>query len=466
MAGISFTLGQNMTRPGVYNRYEQRADTLFAGASDGIAACALNSDWGELGKVREITDMRQAQEAFGNGTEVIRQLLAGGAQVVYAVRAGSGGKLASGTLKGAGGASAISISARCPGTRALKYALADGGEGVRTFSVLEDGMLLERFSFAAGGDEAAALIKAAAGSLYLKLEAVPEYSEGGALMIATETALSGGQQPTATAADYASALNLLTGYAWNCVCADSDSDDVRQALCAYVKSASEDGHMGFAVIGEGVAVALDERIAHARAMNDRRVVYVGGGWYEGADALVDGWRAAARVAGMIACVPCNRSLTHRLIEGGTRCAEALTNARYVACTQAGMLTFSPTPAGLVWIENAITTLNSPAADDDRGWMKIKRARIRFELMDRACATISPMVGNVSNDDDGRAAVVQALQGLLRNMTSEGKLLGDARVSVDASTPPGGDSAAFIIEANDVDALEKVYFTYRFSFSQA
>ncbi len=76
-----------------------------------------------------------------------------------------------------------------------------------------------------------------------------------------------------------------------------------------------------------------------------------------------------------------------------------------------------------------------------------------------------MIGNVANDDDGRAAVVQAIQGLLRSMISEGKLMSDAAVALDPDQPPAGDSASFIITANDVDALEKVYFTYQFRFAQ-
>ncbi len=39
------------------------------------------------------------------------------------------------------------------------------------------------------------------------------------------------------------------------------------------------------------------------------------------------------------------------------------------------------------------------------------------------------------------------------------------VTLDPDVSSGGDSAGFIIEADDVDALEKVYFTYRFSFIQ-
>ena len=465
MAGITFTVGQSMTRPGVYNRYVQVNTPLYAGVNDGIVACAFRAQWGPMGEVTEIGTLRQAQAAFGGDCEIVRQALAGGAQTVYAVRVGSGGGKAVCVLRDAQGAAAVNVEARYAGARPLSYELRSAGEA-RQFVLSEAGRVLESISFASGGDEAAALAQAGAQSQYLAFELAAGRTVGQALALVTETAMSAGSDPETGADEYAEAFASLTPYAWNCLCVDTDEVAVHAALKAYMAEAAREGHLGFAVLGEGVGVPLKTRMEHARAFNDYRVVYVGGGWHDSAGALVDGWRAAARVAGMIACVPASRSITHRTIDGAVRCAETLTSSQYVDCTQAGMLTFSASPTAQVWVENAITALSAPGGEDDRGWMKIKRARIRFELMDRANATVSPMVGNVANDSDGRAAVIQALQGLLRAMTAEGKLLAGASVYEDPDVPPAGDSAGFVIEANDVDALEKVYFTYRFSFAQA
>ena len=65
MAGIAFSAGQSMIRPGVYNRYVQVASPLYAGASDGIVGCAFSAQWGPLGEVIEITSLKQAISAFG-----------------------------------------------------------------------------------------------------------------------------------------------------------------------------------------------------------------------------------------------------------------------------------------------------------------------------------------------------------------------------------------------------------------
>ena len=51
MAGIAFSAGQRVIRPGVYNRYVQVASPLYAGASDGIVGCAFSAQWGPLGEV-------------------------------------------------------------------------------------------------------------------------------------------------------------------------------------------------------------------------------------------------------------------------------------------------------------------------------------------------------------------------------------------------------------------------------
>ncbi len=129
-----------------------------------------------------------------------------------------------------------------------------------------------------------------------------------------------------------------------------------------------------------------------------------------------------------------------------------------------MVTFSRSSAGNVWIESGVTTLNMPQGEDDEGWKKIKRTKIRKELMNRASATVEPLIGNINNDDDGRATVLIAIGNLLQLMFTEGKLLEGSSIEVDKNNPPEGDSAWFNIYADDVDSLEKMYFVYKFRYS--
>ena len=50
------------------------------------------------------------------------------------------------------------------------------------------------------------------------------------------------------------------------------------------------------------------------------------------------------------------------------------------------------------------------------------------------------------------------------MVGEEKLESGALVELDSNNPPQGESAWFTITADDIDALEKIYLTFRFRFS--
>ena len=129
-----------------------------------------------------------------------------------------------------------------------------------------------------------------------------------------------------------------------------------------------------------------------------------------------------------------------------------------------MITFSMSPAGQVWVDSGITTLVTPDQTQDDGWKKVKRTKIRYELMTRVDQTIAPKIGKINNNADGRAEIIIAVNELLKKMVNEEKLLDGAYCEVDPDNAPEGDSAWFVIYADDVDSLEKVYFVYKFRFS--
>jgi hypothetical protein len=121
-------------------------------------------------------------------------------------------------------------------------------------------------------------------------------------------------------------------------------------------------------------------------------------------------------------------------------------------------------ANTVWVEQGINTLVLPGTKEDLGWKKIKRVKVRFELFQRLNDTIEPLIGRINNDPDGRMTIVQTSNGVCNVMVSERKLLSGAHVEVDADNKPEGDSAWFVVYADDIDALEKAYFTFKFRFA--
>ena len=302
-------------------------------------------------------------------------------------------------------------------------------------------------------------------SSYFVFSKVEQYQGNAALAEVGQTDFPTGTNPTVTNADYSNAFTLLEPYVFNTICIDTESVAVHTLLTAFIQKIYNDGNiLPFAVIAESTSVPFETRLAHAKAINAYNVIYVGGGAIDTLGQPLEGVRAAARVAAMVASTASNQSLTHKVVTGMTDVLEMLTNSQYEQSIDAGMLTFSTSSSGNVWIESAITTLNMPQGEDDEGWKKIKRTKIRKELMNRASATVEPLIGNINNDGDGRATVMIAIGNLLSLMHTEGKLLEGGYIEVDKNNPPQGDSAWFHIYADDIDSLEKIYFVYKFRYS--
>lgn len=472
--GIFFNIGEKKKRPGVYQRYENIGGLSVAGASDGVVACCIRSNCGELNKVHTFESIEAAKRVFGddgeNGTvDLLTEVFAGGAVKAYCVRVGNGGTKGTVKLKDTAEnpIDAVIMTAKSEGDRKLSYIIRNvlGGENKKEFIVLEETVELESIAFETGENEINNFIEAANKSDYFMFRKEADYIGSLGIAETGQTEFPVGTNPIINNESYSNAFVLLEPYSFNAICVDTEESAVHILLSAYIDRIYKNGNiLPFAVIGEPTSVDFETRLNHAKSYNSYNVIYVGGGMIDSAGGRIEGYRAAARVAGMIASVSSNQSLTHKTIAGMTDVTEMLTNNQYEWTIDAGMLTFSLSSAGGVWIESAVTTLNLPQGEDDEGWKKIKRTKIRKELMNRVSMTIEPLIGNINNDSDGRSAVMTAVQDLLNLMIIEGKLLDGAYIELDNSNPPQGDSAWFNIYADDIDSLEKIYFVYKFRYS--
>jgi hypothetical protein len=467
--GIFFNVGEAKTRAGVYQRYENYGGGSTPGALDGIVAAVVQSNWGELGKILTFESVEAAKKYFGTGgaagtINLLTEIAAGGARVLKVVRIGTGGTKSTGTLNDTAEvpAVAINLTAKYEGDRTLifevRVSLADGTK--KEFLVYEGTTLLEKITFDGSVD---GLI--AATSAYFTFAKAAAYAGTNLVVVTPQTPVTAGTNPVITNGDYSDAFVLLEPHVWNTICIDTVSTEVHTLLAAYITRVFEGGKMSMAVVGEPISVAYETRLAHAKAFNTNLVVYCGGGFYNSSDVLLNGYLAAGRVAGLIAATPSNQSLTHKTISGAVRVAEVLTNEQYNQAIDNGMLTFSTSAKGIVWIDSGINTLTTLTGENDEGWKKIKRTKVRFELMQRASEATEPLVGQINNDDDGRATVIQAVQGVINQMIApENKLAAGATIIVDPDLAPAGDSAWFRIYADDIDSLDKGYFAFMFRYA--
>lgn len=468
---IFFTEGEIKKRPGVYQRHTNIGFSKVVSSTDGFCAIPIQAKWGPLGKVLKNVSEADLRSNYGSGeygsgftVPAASAMFAGGASTVYTYRLGSGGKQA--TLELADG---LTVSAKYPGTMPISVAVQAklGDDNKKQILVYIGTTQTEIWEFTADKtNEGANLIAAVADSKYINITG--NAAEVSALAVASG-ALTGGQDPTVTNESYSQAFTALEPFYYNTIALDvNDDEDMTLSLLLkeYLDSAYQLGKLGIAVVGVPIeGFTFEERLTLCAAFNNAKVVFLGSGYMVGSETR-EGALAICYTAGVIAATPSNQGITHAVIDGATDLCESLANHQYEAAIAAGMLMISRSTEGEIWFDSGVNTLTSPeVGTQDDGWKKIRRTKTRFEMIDRIDRALNPKVGRVSAGTDGIADIVQTGQRVLNAMVTEGKLMAGATFAEDPANPASGDSAWFIIQADDLDSLEMIYLQYQFRYSQ-
>ena len=469
MSGI-FSIGEKKVRPGVYYRRENSGGVETVGATNGVAAVLFQADWGALNEEfdMDVTMQNSVADYYGTADTVsaIKEAFKGGATTVRAVRiGGDDGKSGSIELKNTEGSpvTAVTITAAHPGTRSFTVSVRTNLITDHRQVIIYNGTdIFEQFSFAAGEKEPENLVAAMAQSKNFVAKA--EDGVKGPLAAITQQPLTGGKNPTVNTASYEKGTDILERYKWNCIVADTDDSAVQLLLQNFVVQSYQTGHLGFASLAGKSTQALTERMTQAASFNDEKIVYTLNGWTGSDGTKYEGWRAAARIGGMIAAFEANTSLTHNVITNAVSLIEPLTNGEIIKAETKGCLVLTLNDSDQVWIDSAINTLVTPDATMDEGWKKIRRTKTRFELMDRVDSTCEKLVGNINNDTDGRQTFMATAQKVINAMIEEKKLMSGSTVYEDPGNPAEGDSAWFKLAIDDIDSVEKIYLTYQFRFA--
>ena len=356
---------------------------------------------------------------------------------------------------------AVRIYARCHGARDFTYSIKTNlATGKREFTVYDGTTVFDNVEFAAGGDEAQALVDA----LATNKNFIARKHAAGILADVTGVAITGGSNPKITIASYAKGTEVLERQYWNVLIADRTWVALRALLSAFIKQSYNMGHMGMYVTSGLGTEDIDTRIKYATSLNDWRIVYLLNGWISNTGAIYDEWRSAARIGGMIAACETNASLTHIVISDALELRQSLTNGELIQAEQSGCLCLSLNDEGQVWIDNAINSLITLGNDQDEGWKKIRRTKCRHELMTRINRTCDRLIGRLNNDTNGRATLITAMQSIINEMIAEGKLFFGSYVAEDTRYKPAGDKAYFVLYIGDIDSIEKIYLDFNFSYA--
>lgn len=467
--GAFYVKGETKARAGVYRRYENRREANIT-YDNGVVAIVLTSNWGPM-EATVIESIEAARRTYGDSSGVKKTLLMvmnQGVTKTVVCRAGSGGSKATLTLKDTTSGTAVSVvklDTKYPTDRAFKISVRDkaGDTTTKLIDVIEGTTVLESFAFSAGDDEVSAIVDTINASSYI-LDASKIAAGNGRLGNINQSAMTSGTNPsTPSNNDYSAALSKVEPYRFDVLIVDTDSTDVHAIVQAFMERVKEDGLLNMAVLGEPTSVDLNTRLEHSKAFNSENIVFVGGSYVDGNGDVIEGAAAAAVVAAKIATTPSSTSIVHSVISDAVEVKEKLTNTQHEKAIRSGCIMFSESSDGVVWVESGINTLVTLGEEQDEGWKKIKRVRTRHELIDRIQRALEPVIGKINCDNDGVANVINVGKKVIEQMVAEAKLYaGD--MYEDPENPHYGDSAWFIIQADDIDVMEKIYLTYQFRFS--
>lgn len=464
----TFTAGEIKTRPGIYFRVIKAGDGAAVGVPQGTVAALFRCNWGPLGLGTEMTTDAQVNAAYGGGanTEVALEALKGLAKKILPFRLGTGGAKGTYTIQDGLAANAVAIEAKYVGNRTIKISTRDSlTDGTKRELLVYDGDILKEtieFTKGAAGDGEPVSLVAAVAAFGSKWITATKIADGNKILATiTKQALAGGADPAVDGAAYSAALAAIEPKQWNVLATDTEDTAIHATIQAYIDRVRSEGKRVRAVLGEPTSVDWATRLLHSKAFNDFAIAYIANGIEMADGTKLEGYKAAARVAGMLASCPITDSLTNKPVSGAVDVVDDRTNAEIEDAINSGALIFTFNAAGQVVIEYGVNTYVTPDADHDDGWKKLRRVATRDNLMDRIAAKWATI--RVNNSPDGRAILIQAAQGIINSMIAEGAML-SGNIIVDPDNPPAGDYAYFAFkDLVDLDGAEKLYGTFAFQF---
>ncbi len=465
MAGI-FALGEEKVRPGGYFRIKKNGDESETDVVNGVAAVIFRSDFGPMGKAVKLNREEGYEDTYGTAgtTDALREAFKGGASTVIAVRLGGSGSVSSVVLADAGGENAVTITTRQPGSKEFSVTVREKitDPNIRECLIYSGTKEFYATTFPAGEGEASSLAEAVNASKNFTAS-VAEGKGASILSSVSQKAFAGGEDPEVTVDDYGKAFALTEQFVYNTICVDTEDSAVHSLLYSFINRIYDNGSFAIGIVAEKGTASLEIRENKAASYNDEKMCYVLNPHVQTSYGELDGYQTAARLAGMIAAVPSNSSLTHEIIGEFTDLNERLTPTEMTKAEKMGCIVLSMNSNDQVWIDSAINTLITPPENKDRGWKKIRRVKTRFELLRRCNETTDKLVGKVDNDMNGRLTIKSQLDDVCASMKKEGKILSYS-VMEDPAYVADGDSAWFIIDVVDKDSAEHIYTAYGFQFS--
>lgn len=465
----NWTPNEEKIRPGMYNRFISTAMSRIKSGASGIVGMPIRADWGPIGEIVDITAENEIKTAFGESgdnctTYLLNRCLLGGTKykpkkiVAYRMATSSAAK-ATAIISGS-----LTLSAKYEGVRGnnFKYAIIKNiiDETKIDFKLYEDSELLATYTVAP--DDIEGLVTSINNS-----DGLIEAKKTGdtELKVTTSTSFTGGNSGTNIAADdYMKALDALEPILINTLVLDGVTDSsILASVKSWVSRVRENGKEVIFVMGGSTEDDKDVTVGNKRSTdaNNKAIVNVIVGT-KNATRSFNSAETACQVAGLIAGTPITASTTYKQLEdvadvtvalSDTQIKQALKSGSFILVRDVDPETYSIS----IKVEQGINTLTTYGENESEKFSKIKCIRTLDTIdYDTGYWAAKNVIGELNNNDDGRAALISGIKAYLETLANSGAISTDFLTEVDSAFVSEGDTVYLNTQALTVDKIEKIF----------
>lgn len=455
-------------RPGLYNRFTSLATARIDATQKGVAGIMVKADWGPLEELVICSDEGEIREKFGTGQTVNMaiRMMKGGKRYkpkkVIVYRMGTAeASAAAATVEGC-----MTFTAKHPGIRGNDFKIVisqNVTEAGKMNVCMYEGVTM-RQKYTVAPDDLEGLEKA----VNEDRESLITAKKIGNTSLAEKSSLpfTGGNSGEAvTSEDYIKALTAFEPAYVNTLALDGVTDE---AIISLVKSwhhrVWDAGNLFQIVLGGTSADDKDPKIGNARskACDNYGLINVIVGAVDGSGNRYSSAETAPQLAGAIAALPLNQSITYKELEDVSDVTVALSNTEVTEAIKAGSLVLvrdvDPEDFSItVKVESGINTFTSFTDKMGNKLRKIKAISTMAAIdYDTGKYAMKNVVGELDNNDDGRAALISGISKYLETLAEDNVISRDILVDLSSTVTSEDDYVFMQTQALTIDKLERIF----------
>jgi hypothetical protein len=305
---------------------------------------------------------------------------------------------------------------------------------------------------------------------WITLTLIATGNETLANLVATAMASGVDDEGNIVGADYDEAMDAFENESANILYFDTIDDTIRTAIATWIGVERTAGRRKMWVTGSDTADAVSAAKTDAELRDSEGIIHVHPGFKRLNVAAVEtaygGYQAAARVAGMLAGLALNESLTFQKVDDIIDLETRLSNADIQSLFSSGVMPLVYDGSSFR-VEKGINTLTSLASTatlkQDVSNKKVRVIRILDNVNNSLATAVGDnVIGKIANNTEGQDSVLSIMRTFLSGLVQDGLINSGFTLETDEDNDPADDMYFVKVGIQPIDAIEYMYLTVEVS----